>query len=137
MRCLEGKLEYTRIDSHGDTSNDVSAWERIYDGYLTKYGLNRHYIELLKVLQKKAELQVNYILTKDKFSLTLLEIEEQNLNIMLSNNGNGMTIDQTLVHLSKFVGYFIRAKDITTGEYFTLLEEYKRINSMENGKKNK
>lgn len=89
------------------------------------------------MLQKKAELQVNYILTKDKFSLTLLEIEEQNLNIMLSNNGNGMTIDQTLVHLSKFVGYFIRAKDITTGEYFTLLEEYKRINSMENGKKNK
>jgi hypothetical protein len=137
MRCLEGKLEYTRIEGRGNTSNDVSAWERIYDGYLTKYGLSKHYIELLKVLKKKAELQVNYVLTKDKFSLTLLEIEEQNLNIMLSNNGNGMTIDQTLVHLSKFVGYFLRAKDITTGEYFTLLEEYKRINSMEHGKKNK
>ena len=134
---MEGKLEYTRIGTRGDNSNDVKAWEGIYDAYLIKYGLNKHYVELLKVLKKKAELQVNYVMTKDKFSLTLLEIEEENLKIMLGNNGNGMSIDQTLVHLSKFVGYFLRAKEITTGEYFTLLEEYKRINSMEHGKKNK
>ena len=137
IRCLDGKLEFTRIDGTGDEPNDLKAWEQIYDGYLQKYGLSKQYIELLKVLNKKAEIQLNYVLTKDKFSLTLLEIEEENLKIMLSNSGHGMSIDQTLVHLSKFVGYFIRAKEITAGEYFTLLEEFKRINTIENGKKNK
>lgn len=137
MRCLEGDLTYTRIDNIGNKENDVLAWENIYDKYLKKYGLSKQYVELLKVLKKKADIQIEYIIKKDKFSLTLLEIEEENIKIMLSNNGHGMSIEQTLVHLSKFVGYFIRAKEISASEYFTLLDEYKRINNMQNGQENK
>ena len=137
MRCLEGDLTHTRIDGTGDEQNDALAWEKIYDKYLQRYGLSKQYIELLKVLKKKADIELEYIIKKDKFSLTLLEIEEENLKIMLSNSGHGMSIEQTLVHLSKFVGYFIRAKEISAGEYFTLLDEYKRINKMQNGQENK
>jgi len=120
----------------GTAQGDEDAWIKIHDEYLARFGLSRQYTELLKVMQKKAEFQFDYIINKDKFLLTLLEIEEENLKIMLSNNGHGMTIEQTLVHLSKFVGYWLRSKDITTGEYFTLLEEFKRINDLEHGKKN-
>ncbi len=116
---------------------DEEAFCRIHDEYLTRYGLNKQYSQLLDVLKKKAQLELNYVQTKDKFSLTLLEIEEENLKIMISNNGQGVSIEQTLVHLSKFVGYWLRAKEITAGEYYTLLDEYKRINDIENGKKNK
>lgn len=136
MQCLEGKIEYVRCGANGTPEQDEQAWVLIHDAYLKRFGLNRHYIELMKVLQKKADIQLDYILKKDKFSLTLLEIEEENLKVMLSNNGTGMTIEQTLVHLSKFVGYWLRTKEITTGEYFTLLEEFKRSNDIENGKKN-
>jgi len=135
MECLNGNIEYTRIGDAGTPFEDIDAWCHLHDQYLTRYGLNKQYKELLQVLRKKAEIQLNYVRTKDKFSLTLLEIEEENLKIMLSNNGQGISIEQTLVHLSKFVGYWLRAKDITTGEYFTLLDEYKRITKLENGKK--
>jgi hypothetical protein len=135
MQCLNGNIEYTRIDGSGTPMEDVDAWCYLHDQYLTRYGLNKQYKDLLEVLRKKAEIQLNYVRTKDKFSLTLLEIEEENLKIMLSNNGQGISIDQTLVHLSKFVGYWLRAKEITAGEYFTLLDEYKRITKLENGKK--
>jgi hypothetical protein len=137
MRCLEGDIQYTRIGKLGTISKDQQAFCNIHDEYLTRYGLNKQYAQLLEVLKKKAELQLNYVRTKDKFSLTLLEIEEENLKIMISNNGQGVSMEQTLVHLSKFVGYWLRAKEITAGEYYTLLDEYKRINDIENGKKNK
>lgn len=137
MRCLEGEIQYTRIKKIGTIQMDEEAFCRIHDEYLTRYGLNKQYSQLLDVLKKKAQLQLNYVQTKDKFSLTLLEIEEENLKIMISNNGQGVSIEQTLVHLSKFVGYWLRAKEITAGEYYTLLDEYKRINDIENGKKNK
>jgi hypothetical protein len=135
MECLNGNIEHTRIDGAGTMFEDVEAWCYLHDQYLTRYGLNKQYKDLLDVLKKKAEIQLDYVRTKDKFSLTLLEIEEENLKIMLSNNGQGVSIEQTLVHLSKFVGYWLRAKEITAGEYFTLLDEYKRITKLENGKK--
>lgn len=137
MKCLEGEIHYARIGKLGTIYRDEQAFCMIHDEYLTKYGLNKQYTQLLDVLKKKAELQLHYVHTKDKFSLTLLEIEEENLKIMISNNGQGVSIEQTLVHLSKFVGYWLRAKEITAGEYYALLDEYKRINDIENGKKNK
>ncbi len=137
IECLEGNLQYTRCGAIGDDLSDFEAWCNIYDQYIAKYGLNKQYKELLEVLKKKALIQCDYVITRDKFSLTLLEIEEQNLKMMLNNRGTGMTIEQTLVHLSKFVGYWLRAKDITTGEYFTLLDEFNKTNKIDHGKKNK
>lgn len=87
-------------------------------------------------MKKKALIEIDYAQRRDKFLLTLLEIEQQNLKMLLDNNGVGVTIDESLVHLSKFVGYWLRPKDITTREYFTLLHEVERINKLENGKKN-
>jgi len=136
MQCLEGNIHFTRCGTIGTPEKDEQAWECIHDAYLKRFGMTKHYKALMELLKKKADIQLEYILNKDKFSLTLLEIEEENLKIMLSNNGTGMTIEQTLVHLSKFVGYWLRTKEITTGEYFTLLEEFKRTNDIENGKKN-
>jgi len=136
MQCLEGNINFTRCGTIGTPEKDEQAWECIHDAYLKRFGMTKHYKALMELLKKKADIQLEYILNKDKFSLTLLEIEEENLKIMLSNNGTGMTIEQTLVHLSKFVGYWLRTKEITTGEYFTLLEEFKRTNDIENGKKN-
>ena len=112
MKCLDGERQFTRINQAGNHANDELYFCKIHDEYLNKYGLNKQYRELLEVLKKKAEIQLNYVRTKDKFSLTLLEIEEENLKMMLSNKGTSISIEQTLVHLSKFVGYWLRTKDI-------------------------
>jgi hypothetical protein len=44
------------------------------------------------------------------------------------NGGNGMTIEQSLIYLSKWMGSWINAKDISTKEYFNLMNEYGKEN---------
>ena len=51
-----------------------------------------------------------------------------NLDAMMMNGGNGMTIEQSLIHLSKWMGSWINAKDISTKEYFNLMNEYGKEN---------
>lgn len=137
MKCTDGEVKYTRVDlDHGDEKRDNEAWFKIYDSYIDEFGLSKQYNKMLNTLKKKATLELDYTIKRDKFLLTLLEIEQQNLKLLLDNNGVGVTINESLVHLSKFVGYWLRPKDITTREYFTLLKEVERINKIENGKKN-
>ena len=47
---------------------------------------------------------------------------------MMKNNGDGMTIDQSLIHLSKWVGYRLNPKEITVVEYFNISEQYGKAN---------
>lgn len=127
---MDGQLKYTRIDVSIESNGDESAWNQIHDEYLKENGLDEQYRKLLLLLKTKAELELDYVLKKDKFLLTLLEIEEENLKIELSNKGEGVSIEQCLIHLGKFVGYYIRAKEISVKEYFVLLNEYKRSNGI-------
>lgn len=130
-------MTFVRVDKRqGDEQSDANAWFKIYDSYIDEFGLGKQYKKMLQTMKKKALIEIDYAQRRDKFLLTLLEIEQQNLKMLLDNNGVGVTIDESLVHLSKFVGYWLRPKDITTREYFTLLHEVERINKLENGKKN-
>ena len=53
---------------------------------------------------------------------------------MMSNAGSGITIEQTLIHLSKWMGQWIDIKKIKAKEYFNLVREYERFNTKNNGK---
>ena len=39
-----------------------------------------------------------------------------------------MTIDESLIYLSKFMGYRLNPKEITVIEYYTLLDHYGKAN---------
>ena len=79
-------------------------------------------------MKKKALLEVDYILTRERFKLTEIEMQIANLDAMMMNGGNGMTVEQSLIHLSKWMGSWINAKDISTKEYFNLMNEYGKEN---------
>jgi len=79
-------------------------------------------------MKKKALLEVDYILTRERFKLTEIEMQIANLDAMMMNGGNGMTIEQSLIHLSKWMGSWINAKEISTKEYFNLMNEYGKEN---------
>jgi hypothetical protein len=85
----------------------------------------------------KAMHECDYAITGERFKLTLIEIEEEKLKIMLSNKGNAMTIEQSLIHLSKWVGSWVNKKDITVREYFNLVAEFEKYNRELNGKTDK
>ena len=79
-------------------------------------------------MRKKALLEVDFIITRERFKLTEIEMQIANLDAMLMNKGSGVTIEQSLIHLSKWLGSWINVKTITTREYFNLMEEYGKEN---------
>jgi hypothetical protein len=87
-------------------------------------------------MKKKALLECDFVIDNDRFTLTLLEVEIETLKMLMNNNGVGMSIEQSLIHLSKWLGSWINTKNITASEYFDLVKEFERSNKMNNGKKN-
>lgn len=129
MKCTDGKVQYIRKDiAIGTDEKDLLAWEIVFDDYINRHGLNETYVKVLKVMKSKAILECNFVIDNDRFALTLLELEVEKLKRLLNNNGVGMTIDQSLIHLSKWVGSWINTKSITASEYFNLVKEFERSN---------
>jgi hypothetical protein len=127
IRCNGGDLRFVRKNiEDGDDKTDRVVWEKIFDSYLKEFGLNRKYQMMLKAIQKRALLELDFVITRDRFKLTQIEMEVQRLNSMVTNNNQGMTIDRTLIHLSKWIGQWMNSKNITTREYFNLLNEFEK-----------
>ena len=132
IKCTNGDLRFVRIDSKSITAtneNDVDAWNKIYDDYIKEFGLSEMYIKMLNVMRKKAMLEIDFVINRDRFKLTEIEIELSKLEMMMANNGKGITIEQSLVHLSKWMGHWINSKNIITKDYFNLLNEYGKANT--------
>ena len=133
MKCTNGEIKYIRKDfKHGNSILDELHFEMIFDSYIKEFGLSETYIKLLKTMHKKTLLELDFVLTRNRFKLTEVEVQIARLENMVNNNKNGMTIEQTLVHLSKWMNHWIDAKKVTTREYFDMMKEFER--SLKNSK---
>jgi hypothetical protein len=123
------------------TAQDHEAWEKIYDEYIERWGLGKLKEKMLKAMIRKAEAELEFCITGDRFQLTQAEIEENKLEGMMKNAGHGVTIEQTLIHLSKWIGQWIKPREISTQEYFLMIQELDRYNKTmkdkNDGKKDK
>lgn len=129
IKCTNGKIEFVRKElDKGNGDLDGEFWANIFDTYITEFGLSKMHTNMLKALKKKAELELNYVITNNRFALTKLEVEIEKINMLLNNRGTGITIEQSLVHLSKWIGHWIDVKKITAREYFNLQKEFERAN---------
>lgn len=129
VKCNDGKLEYTRKDINvGCDIDDAEMWIKLYNEYLKQFGLTKRYLKYLKLLRKKALLQADYVIKKDKFKLTEIEITNADLKKLEFYFGDGQEIEVILTWLSMFLGYKINQKETTVKEYFTILEEYGKAN---------
>lgn len=130
IKCNDGDLTFTRIDKNsGDRKSDQEAWMKLWDQYIKKYGLAKLHERMLQVMKEKALLECDYVITKDRFKLNLIEIEAQRLKDMMANGGEGMTLEESLVHLSRWAGYRLNPKEISVVEYFNMMKQYGKENS--------
>lgn len=128
IQCHNGKFEFTRLTDVGTPESDVKAWQQIYDDYILQFGLTDLQKKLFKAIKKRALLELDFVITGDRFKLTEIEMQITTIDAMLSNNGSNITIEQTLIHLSKWLGQWINARNITVKEYFNLLQQYGKAN---------
>ena len=128
IKCNDGKINFIRKKEVKDEGKDEEKWNDIFDQYIQRYGLSEMYLRLLKVLKEKALLELDYVKNGEKFKITLINIQENKLQSMISNNGNGLSINEALIHISKWVGYRLNPMEITVVEYFNILKEYGKAN---------
>ena len=134
VKCQKGNYEFIRKGESGTNEQDEIHWLDIYDQYIKAFGLGKLHTKMLEAMRKKAILQCDYVKTRDAFKITLIDMQIVKLNGMLSNGGSGITIEQTLIHLSKWMGHWIDIKKIKAKEYFNLVREFERYNKQSNGK---
>ena len=123
MKCLNGELKYVSKKRKEHATNQ-DAWEKLYDQYLATYGLGEKFEKYLKLLQKKAMLQCDYVITRDRFKLNEIEVQQAKIDSMQMHFGDGQTIQETLIYLSKWLGYKVDIKSTTVREYYDLIENY-------------
>ena len=134
IKCNKGELIYVRLKQEKNdkiNNSDEIVWQKIYNNYLDEFGLNKLHLRLLKVAKQKALLELDYVLTGDNFKLTEIKLEETRLKEMIENNKQGMTTEQSLVYLSKWLGYHLNSKKISVREYFDIINEYGKQNKTE------
>jgi hypothetical protein len=125
QKCLEGDVKYVNLETKDDSSNQ-EAFNKLYDEFLQKRGVNKEYKKYLDILKKKAMLQCEFLITKDDFKLTQIEIEDAKIVSLQKTSEEGLSIDKTLIYLGKWLGYRLDWKIISVSEFYSILEEYEK-----------
>lgn len=123
-KCINGDLYFVRIDDKQlDLQGCEEAFKKVYESYMNIFGIDKKYKQQIESIKKIALLQCDYLKTKDQFKLTQIEVENAKLELFKKDIASNVTLQQTLIHLSKWVGYRLDWKQVTVYEYYTLLEE--------------
>lgn len=128
IRCNDGKLEYTRKEKKGNKVQDYLNWKLLYNEYLNEFGLDIRYKKYLEAQRERAILQSDYIITRERFKLTEIEIQSQKIKDLEMHFGEGKKIEVILTWLGMFLGYKLDQKTTSVKEYFVILEEYGKAN---------
>ena len=81
-------------------------------------------------MKKKAILELEYVQSRERFKLTEIAIQAQRLEDMIRTNGSGMGIEESLVPLSKYMGFRIDPKQTMVTEYYNILQNYGKANQV-------
>jgi hypothetical protein len=129
---MDGEIHFIRknIDD-GNEIADQTIFDEIFDQYINEFGLSKMHRKLLDAEKKRAMLELDFILTKNRFKLTEIDMQIEKIKNMLKNAGSGISIEQSLIHISKWMNTWINVKSISTREFFVLSKEMERINKMD------
>jgi len=140
IKIIEGDKTYCRKNLNvGTKQKDEEAFQLLNDEYIKKFGLSKYYKHLLAAIKEKALAEIQYALTKDRHQLTVIEIKTLDLENIMKGGHNGLSIEQMLIHLGRWMGTWLSSKELTVTEYFLMIEEYKKSNEKildKHGKKN-
>ena len=123
-KCMSGDYYYVRVDEKQlDLPSCEKAFKKLYDSYFEIFGIDKKYKEQIEVIKKIALLQCDYLITRDEFKITQIEVENAKLELVKTGSSSNVTLQTTLIYLSKWIGYRLDWKQVTVYEYYTLLEE--------------
>jgi hypothetical protein len=130
---MQGDVGYIRVKpTNQPTQEDVEAFEALYGKYIKWKGMSKEYIDLLRKRIKVAEMQVQFVHTWKLRLITEINIAQAEIEALEANfRTQGMSIEQSAVYLSKWLGYNLNLRKISAMEYYLIVEEYVKGNKTE------
>jgi hypothetical protein len=122
-KCQQDNYRYVNVDGKA-RSNDAYRWANLYNEYLQRFGIGDEMDRYLEAKKQLTNLRIQYIMTSDRMLLNYIAIEEDNLKILDPSKHQGLSIDQCLIHLNKWMGQWLDKKKITIVDFKNLLREY-------------
>lgn len=129
-KCQNGDMRYVNRDAKS-TKFDEIIWLKLYNEYLERFGIGEGLEYFLKLKIHLVKLRLQFIQTNDLFLLNQIKVAEAQMISADPSKLQGMTTQQCLVHLSKWMGAIVKAKDITIVEFKEMFEEYARSSKKE------
>ena len=129
-KCQSGDMRYVNQDAKS-TKYDEIIWLKLYNEYLERFGIGEGLEYFLKLKIHLVKLRLQFIQTNDLFLLNQIKVAEAQMISADPSKLQGMTTQQCLVHLSKWMGTIVRAKEITIVEFKEMFEEYARSSKKE------
>ena len=121
-------------------SDLIYGWEKIYDEYMTLFGLTSNYKRVLKAERKIALLTCEMLLKQRKHLATKIAIARKQLAEMQVKKNEVADFDRQIGYVEKWMAISIDPKQISTKRFYTYLqmydEEAKRVNKKINDGKN-
>ena len=109
----------------------ATIWDKIYDEYITRYGLTDEFLAELRAEIKLANLQADYVITGKKYYKTLIKIEQEKKRLLGEDLKEPIEIESILARMSKYYGFKLSSKELSVAEYYSYIN-----NVLEDGKKN-
>lgn len=138
LKISEGKIEYSRKEiDKGNEKNDLIYSEKLKDTYFEEFGLSNDLIRLIELQKELAEARLEWIITENNFiknKISMLEIEIEDL---LSNKNNDGDIDESIISLSKWIGYRIDVRVVTVKEFYKMVKLFKKEIELRRNNNNK
>lgn len=109
----------------------ATIWNKIYDEYITRYGLTDEFLSELRSEIELANLQAEYVITGKRYYKTLIKIEQEKKRLLGEGLKEPIEIESILAKMSKYYGFKLSSKELTVAEYYSYIN-----NVIEDGKKN-
>lgn len=129
-KCLDGHFQFIRKDGKRYyCGKDVEAFLALFDKYLAHKGFTLEQDMFIKLQQSCISFAAKFIETGDLSYVTHFKVAMAKLAQIDPRKIKGKSITETLVTLSKWVGYWIDSKKITLEDYLNLIASFEDENT--------
>lgn len=120
-------VNFKKLLKSGECKNEKTyiklfeLWQKLYNEFIERFGLSDEFLSDLQTEIKIANLQADLIITKQKHLNTLIKIEQEKMRINNFEISEPADIESILAKMSKFYGFKLSSRELTTAEYYSYL----------------
>lgn len=107
----------------------VDHWDDLQQEYIDEFGIDDNYKQLLRLQKKLTELNLDFVITRDRFLLNVIKMTEADIKDL--KKGESVKFFEMLDHVEKYKGFAIDPNKYSVKKWY-----YSLKNISKNGESN-